>query len=111
MTALLALVLAFAPLHQPPGCVIKRDSRGRIARSRVAVHRFMKLHPCPGGPDKGNRKRCRGYVVDHVVALNCCGPDAPCNMQWESIAEAHAKDRWELDCAEAAKKVRNSCPR
>jgi hypothetical protein len=99
MTALLALVLAFAPLHQPPGCVIKRDSRGRIARSRVAVHRFMREHPCPGGPDRGSRKRCRGYVVDHRCALECCGADDPSNMQWQTRAEGHAKDLWEMDCA------------
>ena len=35
------------------------------------------------------------YIVDHVVPLACNGPDRPSNMQWQTIAEAKAKDRWE----------------
>jgi hypothetical protein len=37
--------------------------------------------------------------VDHVVPLACGGADAPSNMQWQTIAEAKAKDRKErLGC-------------
>lgn len=105
MTALvLSLALQFRPLHQPPGCVIKRDERGRIARSREAVRRFKHANPCPGGPDAGSKGRCRGYVVDHRCPLECCGADDPSNMQWQTLAEGHAKDLWEMDCARSCAK-------
>jgi hypothetical protein len=34
-------------------------------------------------------------VIDHVTALVCGGDDAPANMQWQSVAEGKAKDKWE----------------
>jgi hypothetical protein len=34
-------------------------------------------------------------VVDHVVPLKRGGLDAPSNMQWQTIADAKAKDRIE----------------
>lgn len=36
-----------------------------------------------------------GYIVDHVNPLACGGPDAPSNMQWQTKADAKAKDKWE----------------
>ena len=36
-----------------------------------------------------------GYVVDHIVPLAKGGKDVPSNMQWQTIAEARAKDRVE----------------
>jgi len=36
-----------------------------------------------------------GYVVDHIVPIACGGRDAPSNMQWQTVAEARAKDRYE----------------
>ncbi len=38
---------------------------------------------------------CEGYVIDHIVALKRGGPDAPANMQWQTVAEAREKDRVE----------------
>ena len=38
---------------------------------------------------------CPGYVVDHVVPLKRGGADAPENMQWQTTAEAKAKDKVE----------------
>jgi hypothetical protein len=40
-----------------------------------------------------------GYVIDHVVPLACGGEDSPRNLQWQTIAEGKAKDRWERNCA------------
>jgi len=39
--------------------------------------------------------RMPGYVVDHIVPLKRGGEDAPGNMQWQTAAEAKAKDRVE----------------
>ena len=35
------------------------------------------------------------YVVDHMNPLACGGGDDPGNMQWQTTAEAKAKDAWE----------------
>lgn len=51
-------------------------------RSAAQRQSFIKQHPCPAGPDKGSTKRCRGYEVDHIIPLACCGIDAAPNMQW-----------------------------
>lgn len=62
-------------------------------RSRSAVAQFKKATPCPlSGPGTCFRK---GYVVDHIIALCAGGLDIPENMQYQTIAEAKAKDRWE----------------
>ena len=42
-----------------------------------------------------NFQHLSGYVIDHIVALKRGGPDAPDNMQWQSIEEAKTKDRIE----------------
>jgi hypothetical protein len=34
-------------------------------------------------------------VIDHVTPLACGGADHPANMQWQIVAEAKAKDKWE----------------
>ncbi|MBZ5500143.1 MAG: HNH endonuclease [Acidobacteriia bacterium] len=53
----------------------------------------MRSHPCPAtGKTSGS---CKGYVIDHIVPLAKGGADAPSNMQWQTTAEAKAKDKWE----------------
>ena len=64
-----------------------RDSRGHIARSEVAKKDFEAQTGFPHGR--------RGYVVDHVVALKRGGTDSPSNMQWQTKADAKAKDKVE----------------
>jgi hypothetical protein len=65
----------------------------REYRSSMVKHEFQRQHPCPStGRATG---ACPGYIKDHVKALDCGGPDAVSNMQWQTIAEAKAKDRWE----------------
>lgn len=68
------------------------------ARRKSVAAKFRRLHPCPGGPDKGSKLRCSGYVVDHVTPLECCGADAVTNMQWQTTAAAKKKDRTERLC-------------
>lgn len=61
-----------------------------LARSSAAVAQFKRTNPCPAtGAQRGG---CPGYVVDHVVPLCAGGADSPSNMQWQSKAEAAAKD-------------------
>jgi 5-methylcytosine-specific restriction endonuclease McrA len=66
---------------------------GRIRRSSHARHSFQQVHPCPStGSTAGH---CPGYMVDHIVPLKRGGADSPENMQWQTAAEAKAKDRVE----------------
>jgi len=62
-------------------------------RSYHSIKQFKLENPCPAtGRYKG---RCEGYVIDHVLPLACGGLDTPKNMQWQTLLEARAKDRWE----------------
>ncbi|MDI9350123.1 MAG: HNH endonuclease signature motif containing protein [Candidatus Symbiobacter sp.] len=62
-------------------------------RSAQARYEFMRQHPCPATGAK--RGACHGYVIDHIIPLDCHGADDPSNMQWQTIAEGKAKDKWE----------------
>jgi len=71
-------------------------AQAETVRSKETPIQFMRLHPCPGGPDRGHTEgTCRGYVRDHIIALCKNGPDTVDNMQWQTIAAGHAKDLWE----------------
>ena len=75
--------LALAPSPAP----------AKTYRSLEVKHAFQRLHPCPStGRTTG---ACPGYIKDHIRALDCGGPDAVSNMQWQTVAEAKAKDKWE----------------
>lgn len=65
---------------------------------------FRLAHPCPStGHTSGP---CKGYVIDRIVPRICGGADDPSNMQWQTIAEAKAKDRWErIGCRPGRKQV------
>ncbi len=54
---------------------------------------FERSHPCPSTGRKSGA--CPGYVVDHVKPLKRGGADRPNNMQWQTKADAKAKDKWE----------------
>lgn len=65
----------------------------RIKRSQSAKVEFKHEHPCPA---TGERKGpCKGYVIDHITPLACGGADASSNMQWQTVADAKTKDKWE----------------
>jgi hypothetical protein len=75
---------------------VQRDRHGKKRRSEAAKDAFKREHPCPStGRSSGS---CRGYVIDHVQALECGGADAPSNMEWQTTADAKAKDRTERYC-------------
>jgi hypothetical protein len=75
---------------------VQYNKHGKIKRSHAAKSAFVREHPCPStGKTTG---RCPGYVVDHVQALECGGPDNSSNMQWQTTADAKAKDRTERQC-------------
>lgn len=65
----------------------------RIKRSQSATIAFKHQHPCPiTGARNGP---CKGFVIDHIKPLACGGADAPANMQWQTVADGKAKDKWE----------------
>lgn len=72
---------------------IKRGSDGKIERSSAARSQFVQSSPCPAtGSSIGP---CPGYIVDHIVPQKRGGADNPSNMQWQTEANARAKDKWE----------------
>lgn len=81
----------------------------RTTRSQVVLKQFQKIHPCPStGLTYG---KCPGYVKDHVTALACGGDDAVDNLQWQTIAEAKAKDRIErVGCQKGGMKLGQDSP-
>jgi len=74
------------------------ECEARIHRDHKAVAAFQKSNHCPStGKAKG---RCPGWIIDHVKPLACGGADAPSNMQWQTTADAKAKDKWERKSCE-----------
>lgn len=83
--ALIALIAAILLVPQ---------SFGAVPRSAQAKAEFKHMQPCPAtGKPRGP---CPGYVIDHVRPLCAGGADDPLNMQWQTIADAKAKDRLEV---------------
>jgi len=63
----------------------------KTQRSAAAKSEFKLANPCPAtGKPRG---ACPGYVIDHIKPLCAGGPDRPENMQWQTVADAKAKDR------------------
>ena len=79
------ILLLLALLISPAAAEIHRDP--------AVMREFMRLHPCPGGPDKGSIKRCNGWQKDHIIPLECNGYDGVENLQWLTIDEHKAKTR------------------
>ena len=84
---LLAITLVATSLLSTPAVEAKTP------RSAAAVLAFKRANPCPStGLPRG---KCPGHVVDHIEPLCARGLDRPVNMQWQTVAEAKAKDRLE----------------
>ena len=61
------------------------NAAAQIPPSRAEVRAFRADHPCPRtGQVKGV---CRGYHVDHIIALCAGGPDHRSNMQWITVED------------------------
>ena len=69
------------------------QSDARIKRSQSAKVEFKRAYPCPSSD--ASKGPCKGYVIDHINPLACGGSDVPSNMQWQTVAEAKVKDKWE----------------
>lgn len=72
-------------------------SNAYTCRSASVKRAFDKLNNYPNGRP--------GYVVDHICALECGGKDIVENMQYQTILEGKAKDKWERTPAGCA----NTC--
>ena len=74
-------------------CSLSMGAIAHTPRSGRAKAEFQKLHPCPStGLTSG---ACPGWIKDHRIALACGGLDKESNLQWQTIADAKAKDKWE----------------
>ena len=65
---------------------------------------FRMANPCPStGETHG---ACPGYVVDRIIPTVCGGAEEQANMQWQTLAQAKDKDRWErIGCRRGRKLV------
>lgn len=76
---------------------LAQTSNAKIHRDPHARTEFKHQQPCPSTGKKTGA--CKGWVIDHIKPLACGGADAPSNMQWQTVADAKAKDKWERkDC-------------
>lgn len=73
--------------------LLPQQAFSRIHRSTAVRREFMRMHPCPSTGKKYGG--CPGWIADHRVALCKGGPDKPSNLQWQTVAAAKAKDKWE----------------
>lgn len=65
----------------------------REYRSREVTRELRREHPCPSTSKPSGA--CPSYRKIHIVPLACGGLDAVSNIQWQTIRDARAKDRWE----------------
>jgi hypothetical protein len=80
------------------------DAQASTCRSQSVKRQFDKLNGFPNGR--------QGYIADHECALECGGIDNVINMQYQTVAESKAKDKWERTIAGCKKtcNATNSTP-
>lgn len=76
------------------GALLLVEPATTVERSSEAVRVFRQHHICPA--TQAMTPKCPGYVVDHIVPLACHGLDHESNMQYQTIVDGKAKDRWEI---------------
>lgn len=93
LLALLPVVRAGAIIVGILVAVVSSPLVANDHRSREVTREFQREHPCPSTEQTSGP--CPGYRKDHIVPLACGGPDIVSNLQWQTIADAKAIDRWE----------------
>ena len=90
------VAFAAAALAWPAAAADSRSFRAEVL--------FRLENPCPAtGQTRGE---CKGYVIDRIIPVACGGAEEPSNMQWQTLAEAREKDRWEkIGCRPGRKLV------
>jgi hypothetical protein len=63
---------------------------GPAQRKTIPWHDFMKQSGYPNGRP--------GYVINHILPIECGGADVPSNMQWQSVEESKSRDRTDRNC-------------
>jgi hypothetical protein len=87
LAALLILAPAWTDAKPKPQTHVTTTEKARVHRSAAVRRSFMRQTGYPHGRP--------GYVIDHIIPLACGGPDAVWNLQWQTVAEAKAKDKVE----------------
>jgi hypothetical protein len=73
--------------------LLHSNAVAKTQRSNETRLEFQRQQPCPStGKTTG---ACPGYVKDHIVPLCKGGADEPWNLQWQTVEDAKAKDKWE----------------
>lgn len=81
-------LLCTSALHATASVAAALDTHSRKAEAL-----FKLAHPCPAtGVSNGP---CKGFVIDRVIPVICGGVEEPANMQWQTLAQAREKDKWE----------------
>lgn len=74
--------------------VLFQNAEAKTERSRSVTTEFQKKKPCPANGKRSGP--CPGYIKDHIYPLCAGGADSVENMQWQTVAEAKAKDKLEI---------------
>lgn len=85
-------------------CIPHAASAAESTRPSNGEIYFRLANPCPAtGQTSGP---CKGYVIDRIIPAFCGGAEAAENMQWQTLAQAKEKDRWEkIGCRKGRKLV------
>jgi hypothetical protein len=67
----------------------------RVYDTCMAIPAFADAHRLRFFSRARVRLKNQTQIADHIKPLACGGPDAVSNLQWQTIRDARAKDRWE----------------
>lgn len=70
------------------------NDKSYLKRSATVKRHFKQQTICP--TTGTYTQKCAGYVVDHIIPLKCYGKDSVENMQYQTIADAKIKNRYEI---------------
>ncbi len=85
------------------GLALAPVASAKVERSPKVAAQFWRANPCPSTGKRWGA--CPGWVKDHIDPLCNGGPDAVENMQWQTIADAKVKDRWERSICRAKQAI------